>query len=69
MNKGIYPPSLKFNITYENGKVDDAHKLKVHTVSLKGCDERDTVTFGMVVFEPPDSGMHKPVDIWTVASC
>lgn len=55
MSKGIFPPSLKFSITYEDGKVDDTRKWKAHTVSLEGCDERDEVTFGIVVFEPPIS--------------
>ena len=59
MNKGIFPPSLKFNITYEDGKAHRSHKRKAHIVSLKGCDEEDEVTFEIVVFEPPlsPSGM------------
>lgn len=57
MNKGIYPPSLKFNITYEDGLVDYTLKRKAHNVSLKGCDEGDEVTFGIVVFEPPASAL------------
>ena len=55
IRKGIYPPSLKFSITYEDRKVHNDYKQKVHTVSLEGCDRRDEVIFGIVVFEPPFS--------------
>ena len=43
IRKGIYPPSLKFSITYEDRKVHNDYKQKVHTVSLEGCDKRDEV--------------------------
>lgn len=64
MSKGVYPPSLKFSITYEDGKIDDTHKRKAHAVSLKGCDEREEVTFGIVVFEPPVSPLGTRITVY-----
>ena len=54
MNRGIYPPSLKFLITYDY-EIEHYHKLKqrTHTVSVTGCDKEDEVTFGIKVFELP----------------
>lgn len=75
MNRGIYPPSLKFLITYE---MKHHHKLKqrTHTVSVTGCDKEDEVTFGINVFEVPGTppGMvcmfaHTCVCIYVVSCC
>lgn len=52
MNKGIYPPSLKFKITYNYGK-NETHKRMAHKVSVTGCDEEDEVAFKIDVYEPP----------------
>lgn len=52
MNCGLYPPSLKFSITYECEK-DDTHKRRPHTVSVTGCGIEGNVSFRIIVFEPP----------------
>lgn len=52
MSAGIYPPSLKFNITYSYGRVD-RYTRKPHVVSLNGCEAGNEVSFLIEVFEPP----------------
>ena len=52
MHKGIYPPSLKFLITYDYD-MKQYHKQRTHTVSVTGCDEEEEVTFWIKVFELP----------------
>lgn len=54
MHEGIYPPSMKFKITYDY-VMGDNHKRRTHTVSVAGIGEADEVIFGIDVFEPPDT--------------
>ena len=49
---GLYPPSLKFRITYEY-EIKDDYKRRPHTVSLTGSDSFREVSFGIDVFERP----------------
>ena len=54
MRNGIYPPSLKFKITYEY-EMQEGHRRRRHNVCVTGCDKADEVTFDIDVFEPPDT--------------
>lgn len=64
MNRGIYPPSFKFLITYDC-EMKHYHKKRTHTVSVTGCDKEDEVTFGIEVFELPGT----PAGMWYACVC
>ena len=53
ISAGLYPPSLKFIITYVCGKVNYCYMRKPHMVSLNGCEAGNEVSFLVEVFEPP----------------
>ena len=52
MAAGLYPPSLKFRITYEYER-NYTHRRRAHMVSLTGCDKESEVTFGIDILEQP----------------
>lgn len=54
MGAGLYPPSLKFRITYEHGR-NYTHRQKPHKVSLTVCDKESKVAYGIDILEQPST--------------